>query len=88
MKLNKKYETIIFTFFMAFGMSCLMSFVMMSINYGFHDSFLMIWMRSWGIAFLLAFPVAYFLPKGIRRVMKRIQFVEYTRDTPQSTELK
>ncbi|MGG2917901.1 MULTISPECIES: DUF2798 domain-containing protein [Brevibacillus] len=75
-KINKKYEHILFTFLMALGMSCLLSFFMMLVNFGFDSMLLTRWLKAWPMAFSLAFPVAYFLPKGIRLLMKKITFVE------------
>lgn len=76
MKINKKYEHITFTFLMALGMSCIISFFMMSINIGFSSILLGKWLSAWAIAFVIAFPTAYFLPKGIMGLMKNITFVE------------
>ncbi|MED4753542.1 DUF2798 domain-containing protein [Brevibacillus choshinensis] len=76
MKINKKYENIVFTFLMAFGMSCLISFFMMLITLGFSHFVFLNWLKSWGIAFLFAFPAAYFFPRVIRKVMRTITFVE------------
>ena len=76
MKIDKKYEQIVFTFFMALGMSIFISFVLVSINFGYSSVFVKIWVRVWSEAFVCAFPVAYFLPKGIRKVMNTITFVE------------
>lgn|GEM_PF-802349 len=76
LKIKKKYEHVLFTFFMALGMSCFISFVMMLINFGFSSLLLAKWLTAWPIAFALAFPSAYFLPRGIRKLMKKITFVE------------
>lgn len=76
LKINKKYENLVFTFLMAFGMSCLISFFMMLVNIGFSSFELLKWLKSWGIAFVFAFPAAYFFPRVIRKFMRRIRFVE------------
>lgn len=76
LKINKKYENIVFTFIMAFGMSCLISFFMMLINLGFSQFVFLNWLKSWEIAFVFAFPAAYFFPRVIRKVMRKITFVE------------
>lgn len=75
MKINKKFEQIVFTFLMALGMSTIISFVLVSINFGYSDVFVITWLKIWGEAFIIAFPTAYFLPRGLRRVMKVITFV-------------
>jgi hypothetical protein len=76
LRINKKYENLVFTFLMALGMSVLISFILVSINFGYNDRFLITWLKMWGEAFVCAFPIAYILPKGIRKVMKTITFVE------------
>lgn len=76
MKIDKKYEHIVFTFFMALGMTFFISFVLVSINFGYSNIFVKTWIRMWSEAFVCAFPAAYFLPKGIRKLMKTITFVE------------
>nr|WP_282943660.1 DUF2798 domain-containing protein [Paenibacillus sp. RC67] len=53
-----------------------MSFFMMFINLGFSSILLGKWLSAWAIAFVIAFPTAYFLPKGIRKLMRNITFVE------------
>ncbi|MCG5251626.1 DUF2798 domain-containing protein [Brevibacillus agri] len=75
-KIPKKYEAIVFTFLMALGMSCILSFFMMLVNFGFNSMLLERWLKAWPMAFSLAFPAAYFWPKAIRRLMKKITFVE------------
>ncbi|MFC5451274.1 DUF2798 domain-containing protein [Paenibacillus aestuarii] len=76
MKIKKKYELIVFTFFMALGMSCIISFITTLVKTGFHADFFGKWPVAWGMSFVIAFPVAYFLPRGIRKVMGKIHFVE------------
>jgi hypothetical protein len=76
LRINKKYEQVVFTFFMALGMSFLISFLLVSINFGFSNVFIKIWLKMWSEAFIFAFPIAYFLPMGIRKVMQFITFVE------------
>lgn len=73
MKINKRYEHLIFTFLMALGMSGLISLIMLLVNNGFTGWF-PLWLRSWLLAFIVAFPLAYFLPRGIRKLMSRIEF--------------
>ncbi|WMT40808.1 DUF2798 domain-containing protein [Paenibacillus sp. D2_2] len=76
MKINKKYEHIIFTILMGLGISFFISFVLVSINMGYNNMFMTKWLNMWGEAFICAVPCAYFFPKGIKKVMKRITFVE------------
>lgn len=76
MKINKKFEQIVFTFLMALSMSFIISFVVVSINFGYSDIFLKTWIVIWSEAFVIAFPAAYFLPRGIKKIMNTIKFVD------------
>ncbi|WP_369417997.1 DUF2798 domain-containing protein [Cohnella mopanensis] len=60
---------------MALGMSCIISFTMSVINIGFHTMFIEKWLVTWRNSFAIAFPAAYLLPKGIRKLFKKIRFV-------------
>ncbi|WP_281272021.1 DUF2798 domain-containing protein [Paenibacillus cellulosilyticus] len=60
---------------MAFGMSCIISFFNCLINFGFQSMLLEKWLTAWGKSFVIAFPAAYFLPKGIRKLLRKVQFV-------------
>ena len=76
LKINKEYEHIIFTSLMGLGISFFISFVLVSINIGFTGMFMATWLRMWSEAFICAVPCAYFFPKGIRKIMKGITFVD------------
>ncbi|WP_147212545.1 DUF2798 domain-containing protein [Oceanobacillus sojae] len=76
MKINKKYEHITFTVLMGLGISCIISFVLVSINIGYNSSFLGSWLTMWLQAFICAVPCAYYFPKAIRKLMKIFNFVE------------
>lgn len=53
----RHYSNIIFSFFMAFIMSGMMSCVVTFLNIGGVEGFLFIWLRAWSIAFIFAFPI-------------------------------
>ena len=55
--IDKKYQRFVHSFFMALLMSCLMSFVVSFLNAGFVSDFLYVWLKSWGFAFIVGFPV-------------------------------
>ncbi|WP_338073430.1 DUF2798 domain-containing protein [Halioglobus japonicus] len=38
-------------------MSCLMSLIICLLNFGLIENILLIWLKSWGTAFLIAYPV-------------------------------
>jgi len=61
-KLNLK-----FAFTMAFIVTSYISFILVAINAGFDDGFMILWLRSWLIAYLLAVPSLLFLSPIIRK---------------------
>ncbi|MEW6993756.1 DUF2798 domain-containing protein [Colwelliaceae bacterium MEBiC 14330] len=54
--LASRYRPLVFSFFMALFMSCLMSFVITLFNIGMVEGFVMLWLKAWGFAFIVAFP--------------------------------
>ena len=53
----RKYQKLLFLFIMATLMSAIMSFVITVFNLGLVSNLLMIWLKAWGFAFCVAFPV-------------------------------
>lgn len=51
-----RYTRYVYAFFMAILVSCLVSLVITFSNLGLVDQFLLIWMRAWAFAFMVAFP--------------------------------
>ncbi|WP_312499409.1 DUF2798 domain-containing protein [Bacillus luti] len=76
MKINKKFEPMIFNIFMILGISSIISFVMVSMNVAYTDFFLKSWIKTWAIAFVLAFLASKLLPFVVKRIMKVFTFVE------------
>ena len=58
---------------MALLMSFFMSFVMTAANAGFVDRFFMLWMRSWAIGFIVAFPLTFVLPPMIQKAATKLE---------------
>tara|TARA_R110001583_G_scaffold41891_1_gene133109 strand:+ start:4144 stop:4398 length:255 start_codon:yes stop_codon:yes gene_type:complete len=54
--INPKYQKLVFAFFMALIMSCLMSFVITTFNIGLSNQLIHLWLKSWAFAFFVAFP--------------------------------
>lgn len=54
--IDNKYRNIVFAFFMALLMSCLMSFIISIFNMGFVDNIFYIWIKAWIFSFSVAFP--------------------------------
>ncbi|MDL2418824.1 DUF2798 domain-containing protein [Bacillus tropicus] len=76
MKINKKFEPMIFNLFMILGISSIISFVMVSMNVGYTALFLKSWLKTWAIAFVLAFLASKLLPFVVKKIMKIFTFVE------------
>ena len=72
--INRKYERIVFAFFMALFMSFIMSFIISFINLGFIDGFFLKWMEAFFKAAVCAIPiisvVAPFVKKIVLKVIK------------------
>ncbi|MES2617291.1 MAG: DUF2798 domain-containing protein [Bacteroidota bacterium] len=47
---------IAFALIMGIVTTCIISFTLISINIGFNDAFFRIWLKSWGIAYLVVIP--------------------------------
>ncbi len=52
----RKYQKIVFSFFMAFLMSGIISFAMSLVHTGLAKTLFSVWLASWQIAFIVAFP--------------------------------
>ncbi|PKP80350.1 MAG: hypothetical protein CVT79_15990 [Alphaproteobacteria bacterium HGW-Alphaproteobacteria-18] len=64
----------LFGLFMAFFMSFLMSGAITALNVGFPPDYFSRWMHSWGLAFMIAYPVILIVAPLARRLA--LQFVE------------
>lgn len=77
MKINSKFQRIIFAICMAFCMSTFISFILVSINWGYNQAFLSRWLKIWSQAFVCALFGAYFFPILIQKlIMNKINFIE------------
>ncbi len=54
--ISAKYQKLVFAFFMALIMSCVMSFIISVFNVGLVANIVAIWLKAWGFAFVVAFP--------------------------------
>lgn len=67
--INRKYITQVFSFFMAFFMSGLMSFMVSLINMGYVESIFFIWIKAWVIAFFIAFPTILLISPYVEKLV-------------------
>jgi len=64
-----KYTSYVFSFFMALLMSCIMSFVISVFNVGMIDGILLIWLKAWSFAFVVAFPTVLMVSPLVRKLV-------------------
>ncbi len=55
--IDKKYQDLVFSFFMALFMSGVMSLVITTYNIGLAENVASMWVKAWGVSFIVAFPV-------------------------------
>lgn len=68
----KKYTPYVFSFFMALLMSCIMSLVISIFNVGLAENILSIWLKAWGFAFIVAFPIVTFISPIVRKLVSLV----------------
>ena len=72
---RRKYYRLIFTGLMAMMMSLIISTVLLLIKVGYIDGFFTELMHSWGLAFIVAWPSAYFCAYMVQEhILSRIEF--------------
>ncbi len=50
----------------------IISFTLVSVNIGYGDRFMAIWLRSWGIAYMVAIPAILVIAPQIEKLVKYI----------------
>lgn len=76
MKISKTGYGIIFNVLIALVMSMLMSFVLTIVNVGTPPGFWMIWLKSFGVAVLVAIPVSFVAIPLVRRILRVLDVQE------------
>lgn len=67
--IDRKNQHIVFSFLMALLMSCLMSFLISVLNVGFVNNILTIWLKAWGVSFIIAFPAVMLVTPVVRKLV-------------------
>lgn len=67
--INKQYTPQVFSFFMALLMSCIMSFIISVFNVGLVDNIVLIWLKAWLFAFIVAFPTILLITPTVRKLV-------------------
>lgn len=75
MHAQKKFQ-LVFSLVMGTMMVTLMTFVITAVNVGFGAHFLPMWARAFGIAYVVAVPVIYFVAPLARKITGRLLAVK------------
>lgn len=67
--IDRKYQHIVFGFFMALLMSCFMSLIISIFNVGLVDNIIYIWLKAWAFAFTFAFPSVIIVAPAVRKLV-------------------
>jgi hypothetical protein len=81
-----KKKKIAFAMIMGIVTTCIISFLLISINVGFTDNFLKKWIRSWMLAYAIAIPAILLIAPRIERLVDRL-FKE-TESIPVENQIK
>jgi hypothetical protein len=67
--IDRKHHKIVFAFFMALLMSCIMSFVISIFNVGLVNNIVQVWLKAWAFAFVIAFPTITVISPIVHRLV-------------------
>jgi len=70
--ISRKHHKIVFSFFMALLMSCIMSFSISVFNIGLVPNILNIWLKAWSFAFIVAFPTIFIISPIVHKLVKLV----------------
>ena len=68
----KKYELLVFSFFMVLLNSGIISLVLSIVHLGFESHTLYVWLKSWGLGFVVAYPMVIVLSPLVRKLVDRM----------------
>jgi hypothetical protein len=74
MKIKLKYQLFFFVLLVATPLTFTLSFCNTLIATGFTGSFYFIWMKNWGISFLVAYPTALLVASIAKRIVSKIEW--------------
>jgi TctA family transporter len=67
--ISRKHHKIVFSFFMAIMMSCIMSLAISIFNVGLVADIVTVWLKAWSFAFLLAFPTIFVISPLVHKLV-------------------
>lgn len=71
MKIELKRK-VVFALLMGIITTGIISFSLIAINIGFHNSFVQLWLKSWLLAYILVIPAILFIAPLVERFVNRI----------------
>ncbi|NWG10933.1 DUF2798 domain-containing protein [Candidatus Bathyarchaeota archaeon] len=72
MKINRKYEMVLFAVFVSMGMSFAMSLVLTIVNLGFVPGFLQKWLSAFAVGFLVSVPASLIIIPVVRIIVGKL----------------
>jgi len=76
MKKRDLHRKILFALLMGCVTTGIISFTLISINIGYTERFLSIWLKSWSIAYMVVIPAILIIGAQVQKVVDRILPVE------------
>ena len=71
-KIPRKYTPVLFAFCMAIAMGLVMSFFMTAVNLGFTATFVIAWMRAFGVGCVIGVPVGLLVSIPVQKLISKI----------------
>ncbi|MGY5797504.1 DUF2798 domain-containing protein [Rheinheimera faecalis] len=72
MMIPSRYSTYVFSFFMSLLMSGVMSFCITALNLGWVTDLLLLWLKAWSAAFVIAFPTIVLVTPLVRKLVSLV----------------
>ena len=70
--IKKQYSSYVFSFFMALLMSGIMSFAISVFNLGLPANILVLWLKAWAMAFVIALPAIIMVTPLVRKLVSMV----------------
>lgn len=72
MMISQRHFQLLFIAIMATAMSAVMSFSMMLLNLGWHQDFILLWLKSFAVSTLIAIPTALIVGPIARKLASQL----------------
>lgn len=69
-------QKITFALIMGIITTAIISFTVVSVNLGFTEKFMEIWMRSWGLAYMVVVPCILIIAPVVEKLVKKLLTTE------------